>query len=266
MKRLSTMPRSSLTRSIRYLLTAVVALGVLNLNSYAQTTQTAKQLLDSMINALGGEEFLSVKDIRTNGRFFTFKRDEIATSDFYVDYVKFPDMERTEFGREKLKTIQINHGLEGWVVAPPKDKGDPEVRTQSPAQTEDFLDNFRTSFDYVMRFVVPNPKASLINTGSEVVDFKRADVLEIRDPQKNLMRVYIDRTTLIPVKVQTRLSDESILHEEVYANWHRFDGVMTPLMVVRYKDGIKSMEIRAEAAKFDSGLDDSLFAPPSKSK
>jgi hypothetical protein len=247
-------------------LTVVVALGVSNLNSYAQTTPAARQLLDSMITALGGEEFLSVKDIRTNGRFFTFKRDEIATSDFYVDYVKFPDMERTEFGREKQKTIQINHGLEGWVVAPPKDKGDPDVRPQSAAQTEDFLDNFKTSFDYVMRFVVPNPKASAINTGSEVVDFKRADVVEIRDSQKNLMRVYIDRDTRLPVKVQTRRFDESVVHEEIYANWHRFDGVMTPLMVVRYRDGTKTMEIRAENAKYDSGLDDSLFAPPAKSK
>lgn len=255
-----------LYRAHRRAVTVAAILVVLNGSASAQTTPAARQLLDSMIKALGGNAFLGVKEIRTNGRFFTFKRDEIATSDLYVDYVKFPDMERTEFGREKEKTIQINRGLEGWIVAPPKEKGDPDLRTQTPAETENFLDIFKTSFDYVVRFVVQTPKASVLNTGSEVVDFKRADILEIRDAEKNLMRIYIDRETHLPIKVQTRLSDESKLREEVYANWHTFDGVMTPLMVVRYTDGIKTMEIRAETAKYNSGFADSLFAPPAKSK
>jgi hypothetical protein len=55
------------------------------------------------------------------------------------------------------------------------------------------------------------------------------------------------------------------VREEVYANWHAFDGVMTPLMVVRYNNGIKTMEIRASAAEYNSGLADSLFAPPADS-
>ena len=54
------------------------------------------------------------------------------------------------------------------------------------------------------------------------------------------MRIYIDRNSHLPVKSQARLSNESILHEEVYANWHEFDGVMTPLMLIRYKDGAKT--------------------------
>jgi hypothetical protein len=41
---------------------------------------------------------------------------------------------------------------------------------------------------------------------------------------------------------------------------------MTPLMVVRYKDGAKTMEIRAQSAKYNPGFPDSLFAPPTKSK
>lgn len=256
-----------LTPSIRRVLVVVAALGALNLHSYAQSTSAAKQLLDAMIRALGGNAFLNVKEIQTNGRFFTFKRDEVASSDLYVDYVKFPDMERTEFGREREKTIQINRGTEGWMVTPaPKGKGDPQIQEQSPAQTQTFLDNFRTSFDYMVRFVVNAPRSSILVTGSEVVDFRRADVVEVRDAEKNLMRIYIDRETHLPLKVQTRLSNESKVHEEIYANWHEFDGVMTPLMVVRYQDNAKTMEIRAETAKYNAGFPESLFAPPAKSK
>ncbi|HVQ63004.1 MAG TPA: hypothetical protein VMT78_00645, partial [Terriglobia bacterium] len=94
-----------------------------------------------------------------------------------------------------------------------------------------------------------------------------ADVLEVRDADRNLLRIFIDRQTRLPLKMQTRMANESIMHEEVYANWHKFDGVMTPLMVVRYKDGARTIEIRATKAAYNPGFADSMFAPPApKSK
>jgi outer membrane lipoprotein-sorting protein len=243
-----------------------VLFAALRVDGYAQSTTSGRQLLDSLIQAIGGQVFLEVREIETKGRFYQFKRDQIAAADLYTDYLKFPDMERTEFGKEKQKTIQINRGTNGWMVHPPVKKGDPEVEEQSPAQTQDFLDNFKTSFDYMLRFVANAPQASVLNSGTEVVDFKRTDVLEIRDAQKNLMRIFIDRETHLPMKTQTRLAGESTVHEDVLANWHRFDGVMTPLMIVRYKDGVKMMEVRTESVEYNPGFPDSLFSPPEKSK
>ena len=252
--------------SIRRVLYTAVLVAAVGAEGYAQAPSSGRQLLDKMIQALGGKAFIEVREIQTKGRFYQFKRGQISAADLYTDYLKFPDMERTEFGKEKEKTIQINRGIEGWMVRPPAKKGDPEVQEQTPAQTEDFLNNFKTSFDYVMRFVVSTPQASVLSAGSEMVDFKRSDILEIRDAQKNLMRVFIDRETNLPLKTQTRLSGESIVHEDIYANWHRFDGVMTPLMVVRFKDGVKTMEIRTESVSYNLGFPDSLFSPPARSK
>jgi hypothetical protein len=59
--------------------------------------------------------------------------------------------------------------------------------------------------------------------------------------------------------MQVRRNDDSKLREEEYANWHKFQGVMTPLFVSRYIDGVKIMEIRAETVVYDSGLADTLF-------
>lgn len=252
---------------IRCSLAVVMVLAMLSSSGYSQTTPAARQLLDSMIDALGGRWFREVTEIQTTGRFYTFKRDEVVSADNYTDYLKFPDKERTEFGKDRDKTIQINRGLEGWVVKPPdKPKGEPDVQEQSPGATEEVLKDFQLSFDYVVRFSVNSPKSSVLSTGSEVVDSKRADVVEIRDQDKNLMRIFIDRETRLPLKTQTRRAGESSLHEETYANWHAFDGVMTPLMVVRYKDGVKTMEMRLQSAKYNPGFADSLFAPPARSK
>src|SRR5262249_24364240 len=212
------------------------------------------QTVDQMIDALGGQQFLDVDDIHTSGRFFAFTRGELSGADQFSDYIKFPEMERTEFGGPKNKSIRINRGKEGMKV---EGKKDPEQ--QSPGEVEDFLRGFKTSFDYVLRFVVGDRQTTIQNLPTEIIDFKRTDVVELRDPAKNRIRFYIDRGTHLPQKMQVRRNDDSKLREEQYANWHKFQGVMTPLYLSRSTDGVKTMEIRAETAVFNSGLSETLF-------
>src|SRR4051812_32237351 len=80
----------------------------------AQTASSAQKVFDSMIEALGGKVYLDVKEIQVTGRYFTFRRDEINGSEPFLDYIKFPDLERTEFGKEKEKRVEIHRGTEGW--------------------------------------------------------------------------------------------------------------------------------------------------------
>ena len=173
-----------LSLSIRRVLTLVVVFGMFNLDGGAQTTPAARKLLDSMIEALGGKQFLEVKEIQTKGRFYSFRRGVLAAADLYVDYIKFPDMERLELGKEKEKVIQINRGKEGWTIKQSPNKGEPPFQPQTSVQAEEFLKNFKLNFDYMVRFAVHTPKASVLVSGAEVVDFKRTDVLEVRDAEK----------------------------------------------------------------------------------
>jgi hypothetical protein len=220
----------------------------------AHAQQRPNQTIDQMLEALGGQMFLDVDDIHTSGRFFGFTRGELSASDLFSDYIKFPDKERTEFGGPKYKSIKINSGKEGMKV---EGKKDPEQQT--PGEVEEFQKDFKTSFDYVLRFVLSNRQTTIQNLATEIIDFKRTDVVELRDPAKNRIRFYIDRMTHLPVKMQVRRNDDAKLREEQYANWHKFKGVMTPLFVTRYTDGVKTMEIRAENVVYDSGLADTLF-------
>ncbi|HYR43745.1 MAG TPA: hypothetical protein VER98_12015 [Terriglobia bacterium] len=215
------------------------------------------QVIDQMIEALGGAAFLDVRDIHNTGRFFGFTRGELSSSDVFSDYIKFPDMERTEFGTLSRRSATINRGKEGWKILAKKDP-----QSQSAVEAEEFLKGFKTSFDYVLRFVLKERQTTIQNLPGEMIDFKRVDVVELRDAEKNRLRFYVDRDTHLPVKMQVRRTDESKLHEEQYANWHKFEGVMTPLFVSRLTDNVKTMEIHLETADYNSGLSDNLFAPP----
>jgi hypothetical protein len=223
--------------------------------SWAQTK--ANQSIDQVIEALGGAAFLDAKDIHTTGRFFGFTRGDLSSSDVFSDYIKFPDMERTEFGILNKKSITINRGKEGWKIV-----GKREAEPQSAAEGEEFLKGFKTSFDYVLRFVVKERQTTIQNVGGEIIDFKRVDVLEIRDPEKNRITFYVDRDSHLPVRMQVRRTDEAKIHEEQYNNWHKFQGVMTPMYLSRLTDGVKKMEIHLDTAAYNSGLSDNLFAPP----
>jgi len=238
---------------------SVLALCLFAGPSAAQTPQAGK-IIDEMILALGGQAFLDVDDIHTTGRFFQFKRGELASGDNFADYIKFPMAERVEFGREKNKEITVNNGKEGWKMVP-KDK---EAQEQLAAEIQEFQASFKTTFDYLTRFSLSNPQTTLQHIGSEIVDFNRADVIEIRDPLKNRIVLFIDRRTKLPIKMQVRRIDEKVVREERFGNWHKFQGIMTPLFVSRFTDGEKKMEIRLNTAVYNSGLPASLFTAPKK--
>jgi hypothetical protein len=232
---------------------------VLTVVPHAQTR--SNPIVEEMIQALGGETFLEAREIHVTGRFFGFSRGELNSSDVFVDYIKLPDMERTELGGQKNKSITINRGKEGWKV---EGRKDPEPLT--PGEVDEFIKGFKTSLDYVLRFVLKDRQTTIQNLPSEIINFKRTDVVELRDPAKNRIRFYIDRETHLPIKMQVRRNDDSKLREEQYANWHKFQGVTTPLFVTRYTDGVKTMEIRAETVLYNSGLAENLFTEPARAK
>jgi outer membrane lipoprotein-sorting protein len=220
----------------------------------------ARKILDEMTQALGGQAYLDVNDMHTMGRFYTFKHDTPTGGDYLSQYIKYPMMQRTEIGIAKFKQITVNNGKEGWKSVP-KDK---EPQEQLPAEIAEFQTSFKTSLDYVVRFTLAEPKTTVLLVGSEILDFNRADVIELRDAVKNRIVLYVDRNTKLPIKMRVYRSDEKIMREERFANWHSFQSVQVPLFVGRYADGSKTMEIRLENATVDSGLADSLFTVPKK--
>jgi len=212
------------------------------------------QTIDQMIAALGGEAFLNVKDIHTTGRFFSFTRGDLSGADIFSDYVKFPDMERTEFGVPKNKVIRINRGKVGMKV---EGRKDPEEQT--PGEREEFLKDFKLSLDYVLRFVVKDRQTTIQNLPTEIINFKRTDVVELRDATKSAIRFYIDRDSHLPLKMEVRRNDDPKWRREEYANWHKVQDVTTPLHVIRYTENVKTMEIRAETVVYNSDLSENLF-------
>ena len=61
------------------------------------------------------------------------------------------------------------------------------------------------------------------------------------------------------MKKTVRRLDDPRIHEEVYSNYHEFQNVLTPLLIDRYTDGLKTTEIRIDSVAYNSNLSDRLF-------
>lgn len=226
---------------------------IVHLAAVASIAQTDPQvILDGMVEELGGDAYRSVTDVVADGRYYEFQRGVLTGIDVFRDYLKFPDKERTEFG-EKEKLIRINNGDRGWNIT------DDVIEPQIPEQINLFWQEYKVSLDHLLRVVLPESAATLQFIGRDMVDFNRVDILEIRDEDRTRINLYVDRNNRLLVKKSVRRLDDPQVHEEVYSNYHELDGVLTPLLVSRYTDGVKTMEIHFETVRYNTGLSDDLF-------
>lgn len=221
---------------------------------FAQTDPA--EILDRAIARLGGEAFLGVTDVMAAGRFYQFQRGELSGADEFRDLLKFPDKERTEFGKAG-DVIRINNGDRGWNL----DKEEKTVEEQIPEQIALFREELKVTLDHLLRAVLPSSAATLQYVGRGMIDFARVDILEIRDEDRTRINLYVDRSDGLILKKSVRRLRSPQVFDEVYSNYHEIDGVLTPLLVTRYTDGVKTMEIRFDSVTYNSGLDDALFLP-----
>ncbi len=217
----------------------------------------AREILDKAIQKLGGSAYLEATDVEAHGRFFQFQRGQLVGGEHFTDYLKFPDKERTEFG-EDGKTVRINNGDQGWNIQ------DKEVEPQIEEQIETFWEEFKVSLDYILRTVVAQPETTVQFVGRDMIDFKRVDILELRDEDRTRINLYIERDSGLVMKKTVRRIDSPSVHEEVYSNYHLIQDILTPLMINRYTDGAKTMELRMTEVAYNTGVPERFFTAAGK--
>ena len=219
----------------------------------SRAQQDAREVLDRAIETLGGPTYLNVLDMSTGGRVYQFQRGELVGAEVFADYVRYPDKKRTEFG-EDGDAVRINNGKsEGWNI------NDGDVSVQLEDQIEVFWEEFKVSLDHVLRVVVNQPETTLQYVGREMIDFKRVDILEIRDEDRTRINLYIDQESGLLMKKTVRRLDDPRIYEEVYSNYHEFQDVLTPLLIDRYTDGLKTTEVRYDTVAYSTNILDRLF-------
>src|SRR5262245_54319007 len=107
------------------------------------------ELIKQAVQSRGGERFLSYTSIMSTGMYTPFDKGLSQIPIQFIDWIVYPDKERTEFGKGKKKDrrIQVNVGKTGWVY-----DGDAEtLKDQTDKQIEDHVEGLEFDIDRLLR-------------------------------------------------------------------------------------------------------------------
>ena len=217
----------------------------------------AKAVLDQMIQALGGDAYLSIQDISQEGRTYSFfhGQPEGAGVVFWRFY-KYPDRDRIELTKQR-DVVYIYRGDQGYEITY---KG---TRADDPKTVSDYVRRRHYALDWVLREWLHEPGVALFYDGSAVAAQKDTVQVTIMNSQNQAVTVNVDSNTHLPVKKSFSWRDptdkQRNIEEEIYDNYRPVGGIMTPFSVTRFYNGDMSSQRFLNSVVYNKGLSDKLF-------
>jgi outer membrane lipoprotein-sorting protein len=223
----------------------------------SENSKKARAILNQMIEALGGQAYLNVKDMKQEGRTYSFyqgKPNSVGTV-FYRSW-KFPDKDRTEYTKDR-DVVMIFDGDKGYEIT---FKGTAEAE---PEGLRDYIRRRNHSLENALRVWLPDPKTALFYDGTAVAEQKYCDSVTLLSSTNDSVTIYIDTHTHLPVKKTFEWRDPldrlKNTEAEIFDAFRLEDGVMTPHTLLRSKNGDTTNQRFITSVKYNVGLPDSLF-------
>lgn len=231
-----------------------------------ENDKKAEQIVERAVKALGGDAYLNVRSLTARGYFTQFKEGMSGLPLTFVDYVIYPDRERTEFKGGGVRVIQTNTGDTGWLY----DGQAKTLQDMSREQVEDFRFAIRTNIDYLLRGFWRKEGAKLSYVGRREAGLARRNET-IRLTYRDGLQVEYEFGAQdgMPSKVlYKRKSKEGAetAEEDRFAQFVSIEGVMMPFIIDHFRAGAQSSRINYEAVEINRPISDSLFARPANAK
>jgi len=224
-----------------------------------ESAAKAKELFGRAVKALGGDAFLHVQTAQFEGRVYGFRRGDLSALAQVVQYVRYPDQSREEYG-EKKEEIQITNGDKGWMIdingvhAVPEEEMKPRRESRS-----------MRAF-YVLRYRLGEAGSIVEYVGRDLWESREVEVVRFVDKENNVLTFSLESSTALPARTTWVHRDaktrERIEEVETFGNYFTRDGIATPRRTVRLRNGTRVFEAVIREAHFNVPHPDSLFVPP----
>jgi hypothetical protein len=219
--------------------------------------QKAKQILEDMIRALGGDGYLTLRDMKVEGRSYAFYHGRPSgLGVVYWRFWEWPDKDRIELTKQR-DVIELYLGDKGYETTY---KG---TATQEPKLIDEYLRRRDHSLEVVVRTWLPAPGSMILYEGTAIVEQTLADKVTIMTASNDSVSVAIDPRTHLPLKktyswrdpLDRQFDEES----EVWGNYRMVQGINTPYSTVRYLNGEMSGQRFINNVSYNNGFDPAMF-------
>ncbi len=223
----------------------------------------AEQILQRAVGALGGSAYSSIRSTIGRGLFTQFKDGVSGNPVKFVDYIVYPDRERTEFGGKRVSAIQVNVGDKGWIY----DGATRNLKDMAKDQVEDFRLSMRTNVDYLLRGLWRKESgAKLAYVGRREAGLaKRNETVSITYADNFVVEFEFGAKDNLPAKVVYSRKDsegKEALEEDRFAQYISTGGILAPFITDHYKAGVQTSRINYQSLDFNAPIADSLFDKP----
>jgi hypothetical protein len=233
----------------------------------AQTSdEKSEQIVRRAIEAMGGSSYLNARSVIGRGLFTQFKDGVSGNPTTFIDYLVYPDRERTEFKGGGVRVVQTNVGKSGWIF----DGAAKTIKDLNPEQVSDFQLAIRTSVDSLLRGAWRQEGARLSYAGRrEAGVARRNEAVKLVYPDGLTVEFEFGARDNLPAKViykKKNADGEEAQEEDHLAQFLNIEGITTPYVIDHFRAGAQTSRINYQSVEYNRPIAETLFAKPANIK
>lgn len=245
--------------------------------TFAQTPTAApideksQQIVNKAIEVLGGPSYLNVQTVIGKGYYSAINDGVAQPPSRFIDYIAYPDRERTEFTSMGIKTIQTNTGNTGWMF----DGAIKKISDQNETQIESFKLSLRTGMESLLRGWWKNEGATVKYIGRREAGLaKRNETIRVTYPNGFWVEYEFGARDYFPAKIiykRSRKNPDSgdeveTTEEDQLFKFIANNGVQAPYVIDHFINGKQSTRINYESIDYNQKIADTLWTKPDNVK
>ncbi|HEY2933267.1 MAG TPA: hypothetical protein VGK99_16120 [Acidobacteriota bacterium] len=247
------------------LFTSLPAQSSEKLSDKEKARQKALAIIEKSIDAMGGNQFRQVKEMRSRGNYFIFKDGQTAGHWKYFDFTRLPDKSRFQLGEGKNKEVTIFNLAtnSGWHM-----EGKSVIKEAKPEEVKQFHETVKHSIDNLLRDRLKEPGMSFFYYGpGELSSKDDSEAVEMIDAENDSVIIYFDVKTHLPSRMEyTSMDARGNKHKEAteFYQWHPKGGILTSMRLDNFTDGQASSQLFMDEIIYNPSppLSDDLFSKP----
>jgi len=195
----------------------------------------ARQALDAMVKALGGQAWLDMKNQMQQGHiaaFFHGNPDPGTTETF--EFHQWPDHDRIEVTKHR-DVVEFFVGQQGWEVT---------YRGKKPLDkdiVDDYLRRRDHSIETAVKVWMKDPNTIFLYEGQHMSERHLAEQVTLISPNNEAITILMDLQTHLPLARSFEWRDpeyhDKNIDTEEYDDYHTIDGFPVPFTITRLKNG-----------------------------
>ena len=199
--------------------------------------QKARTLVDQMIQALGGQAYLTAQDYYAEGRSGSFHNETLQGTSLFYRFWKWPDKDRIELTKQR-DIVQLYVGDEAYEITY---KGIRPISLQKEERVNQAIIRRRYSLENVLRIWLKEPGILLLDEGPSISEGHMAEKLTIINSKNESVTILVDPSTHLPLEKRFSIRDPRYRERDeeatIYGDWKEFQGINTPRMTVIKRNG-----------------------------